>query len=483
MKLRLYPILIILSAWWVASCLNACKTADEFTTKPVDLSFRVEDFTTDTVFFDTVLTSSVPGIPRSFTRILVARNKGKEAIKTNVRLMGGPNSPFRMNVDGQSGTDIQDLEIRGDDSIFIFIEITVDPNNDPQSMPLIIRDSIQFLTNGNQQFVQMRAWGQDGQYFLKDTLCDAVWADKLKPYVIHDYLYVPEGCKLTIEQGVRVYLAPGSWIFVEGELEINGTADEPVMMEGDRLETTYNETPGQYGGIWLSYPTANNTIDHLVMKNGTYGVVCDSIPGPGESVNLTIRKSELRNMAEAALVGRSSVINAENCVLVNNVGQSFRGLLGGTYDFRHCTFAAYSAITYGARQSPVFYATNRERDAFGVILRTFDIRLSIANSIIYGSMTEEVGLDLEGPRATLGFFNNIIRTTDGRTFFNDAVGENNIMDVEMSDSLFIDYRYNNYHLSNGSKAIDIGATLNPAITTDFDDKTRDSKPDAGAFEF
>ena len=71
---------------------------------------------------------------------------------------------FRLNVDGLPGRSFGDVEIGADDSIFIFVEVTVDPNN--QNTPLVVTDSILFETNGNLQDIDLVAWGQDA-YFHK----------------------------------------------------------------------------------------------------------------------------------------------------------------------------------------------------------------------------------------------------------------------------------------------------------------------------
>lgn len=461
---------------------NACRDRDDFYTGQVKLNFKVENKYTDTVFFDTVFTSPGPGIPRSFNRQMIVKNPTDQTIRTDIRLAGGEFSPFRVNVDGIPGVNFQDIEIYGGDSIFVFLEITADPNNDPESNPLIIRDSLVFNTNGSTQNVQLRAWGQDGQYFLKDTLCDLVWADQMKPYVVHDYIYVPEGCKLTIEEGVHVYMSPQAWIFVEGEIEIKGTASNPVYFEGDRLETRYDQAPGQWGGIWLSYPSTNNKITHLRAKNGIYGVVCDSVSSISGISNVIIKNCEFMNMFEAGVVGRGSDIYAENSVFVNNGEQGFRGLQGGKYDFRHCTFAAYSGITFN-RRNPTFYATNRERDDFGFILRTFDIELSVRNSIIFGSLEDEAGFDIDGSRSAIGFYNNVIRTKDDGSFFNTTAGSGNVLNATSTSPMFRNYKSNDYHLDSNSRAIDVGVILVPPVPLDIEGNARDAQPDAGAYEY
>ena len=92
------------------------------------------------------------------------------------------------------GKSFTDVEIGAEDSLFIFVEVTIDPNN--QNTPLIVTDSILFETNGNLQDIDLVAWGQDAHYYrnLPEVHsvflnCNDVWNND-KPYVIYGYALV-----------------------------------------------------------------------------------------------------------------------------------------------------------------------------------------------------------------------------------------------------------------------------------------------------
>jgi hypothetical protein len=107
-------------------------TKDDFTT---DASARLA-FSDDTILFDTVFTTV-----GSSTEYLIIYNNNDEAVKiSSIRIAGGNSSNFRLNIDGIPGKSFTDIEIDAHDSIWVFAEVTVDPNN--QSNPLIIADSI-----------------------------------------------------------------------------------------------------------------------------------------------------------------------------------------------------------------------------------------------------------------------------------------------------------------------------------------------------
>lgn len=449
----------------------------EFGCKKDLLSTNQKDkllFRNDTVFFDTVFTKNNQGQPRSVNKQVVVVNPNSNDIETDIRL-NNPNGYFKLNADGVPGREFNNVRIRAGDSIFLFIELYIDQNNDPSARPLIVRDSISFFTNTNEQNIQLVAWGQDANYFRNDTLaCNTVWDNIDKPYVVYGYAYVPKGCNLTIKKGVKVNFAPYSWLYVEGTLKIEGTKDEKVKMEGDRLQPAFEETPGQWGGIWLAWPSVNNTITHAEIKNATVGIYCDTVSA-NTSPNVIVKYTTVRNMLYDGLAGRMSTIRAENCVFENCGRYSFIGQWGGNYQLTHCTFATYN-LNF-SRRDPTFVFSNRQRDELGRILKTFDFAGSITNSIIYGSQLSELGFDLDQSRVSnLYIGGNLIRTED------KSLGAAPFTNVINKDPKFVDYTKHDFNLDTLSGAKDIGEVLLPPVTKDFLEKLRDAKPDAGAYE-
>jgi hypothetical protein len=427
----------------------------------------------DTVFFDTVFTSFIPGVPMSVNKQFVVRNPYNQTVKTSINVAGGDQSFFRINVDGEVGPDIKDLEILPGDSVFVFVEVSVSPNQDPLGMPLIVRDSIFFNTNGNRQQVQLRAWGQDGHYFLRDTLCDITLDDKINPYVVYGYLYVPENCVLTIKPGVKLHFAPKSWLYVEGTLKIEGTVDEPVLFEGDRLQPNFEEIPGQWGGIWLNHLSKGNQINHAVIRNGTVGIYCDSSSVDTTLPMVLVQNTLVRNMSFDGLSAKGSYVRAENSIFDNCGRYSFLGLWGGKYDLKHCDFLTYGY--YFSRRDPTFVLNNVETDDFGNVIRTFTISFDVRNTIIYGGLNEEVGFGLVQDRVTLRNFNyNVLKTEQ------QDLAKNGLKNILNIDPLFVNYRLYDYNLDSLSSAINLG--LNVGINLDIQGNPRDSRPDPGAFE-
>ncbi len=105
----------------------SCKKDKVITSSTAKLSFSQ-----DSVLFDTVFTSI-----GSTTKLFRVHNpnNGKVTI-SSVRLARGTSSFYRLNVDGVAGKSFSNVEIAAKDSMYIFVEVTIDPNN--QNNPTLI---------------------------------------------------------------------------------------------------------------------------------------------------------------------------------------------------------------------------------------------------------------------------------------------------------------------------------------------------------
>lgn len=433
-------------------------------------------FDRDTVFFDTVFTR-IPGTkePRSRNMQLVVRNKESKTIKTSIKLASGSASAFRLNIDGIAANEVNDYEIRGGDSIFIFVECILEANN--LLNPAIVVDSILFNTQGKRQDVKLAAYGWDAYYFNDSILpCNTVWDKTDKPYVIINSVAVDKNCQLTIQKGVHVYASPNSKIFVLGTIVINGEKDKEVIFEGDRLQHAYKERPGQWGGIHLIRGSVNNIVNYAIIKNGSIGIQVDSIP-ENANPNLVVTNTIIRNMTNYGIAGQTATIVANNCLIHSCGFQSFVGFFGGDYDIRHCTFYGYSNQDNNHAE-PIFALNNFLTDGNGNVIRTFDIKYVLVNNILYGTLENEVGLSFVAskPPSNLSVFqNNLIKVKKPENY-NPA---NNLVNI---DPILKDINNRDFSLTAISPAIDAGLT-GTGVLLDITGKSRDAKPDIGAYEF
>ncbi|MFN3876582.1 MAG: hypothetical protein ACK4L7_11810, partial [Flavobacteriales bacterium] len=279
------PLLLPLA---VASALLAgCRKDRLFTDQPVRLEFSEPE-----VLFDTVFALSPP--IGTVTKRFRVRNPAAQGVRVDISLEGGSSSPFRINVDGSPGLRFQQVEIAGRDSIYVFVEATLDQSG--QNTPLIHEDNIVFLNNGSEQRVKLVAWGQDAHYYRPTNFPEGLppysiiagegetvhWAND-KPYVIYGYAAVDSLGTLVIDPGVRVHVHGGGglWIYRWGRLLANGTVQEPITFQGDRLESLYAELPGQWDRIWINDgPTgADHVLQNVLIKNALVGLQCETWPG------------------------------------------------------------------------------------------------------------------------------------------------------------------------------------------------------------
>jgi len=437
---------------------------------------------TDTLWFDTVFTKAKLGLPLSVNKQIIVKNPSKKSIRTSITLAGGTQSHFRLNVDGVPGHTFQNVEIFPEDSVFLFVEVHPDPNNNsPEFNPLIIRDSLLFNTNGNESKTMLIGWGQDAHYICRDSIeTDTTWSNTDLPIVVYGYCYVKPDVLLTIEKGMQIHFAPRSWLFVEGKVDIKGSKEEPVLMQGDRLQPDWEERAGQWGGIWISHPSYGSTIEHATIKNGTVGVYCDSTPGLDGERNVTIRKTMIRNMSFDGISGKGSTIYAENSVSTNCGRFTFLGDQGGDYTLIHNTF--YTGGKDFSRQNPTFaYLSTRRDPLTNAILQRYTLKFTFLNNIIDGINSEgEIVGDLEGTIETPSVVDyNVLRSKDNFYF---GSGSNNIQ--KDGENLFKDaFNYNlDLDSTNTPIAKDKAFLVMPTITEDHCDRVRDAKPDIGAFE-
>ncbi len=424
----------------------------------------------DTIWFDTLFTKE-PGskYPISITRIFWIKNKENATVKVDLRLAGGASSPFRINADGSSGPEIKDLEIPARDSIFVLVQCSLEANNG--TMPILVMDSLLSYVNGNEQRTYLAAYGWDAHYIHSVQLnCGEIWADKVKPYVIIDNALVPAGCTFTIKEGVKVYNSARSVLIVEGTLKIEGTDAEPVKFTGDKPGFENRFLPNQWGGIYLITGSVNNSIKYASINNATIGIRVDTLPFSG-IYNLVLENTGILFCGQASLAGITASIKATNCVFGESGSYSFLGLLGGNYDFQHCSFVGYA--NFSTRQDGHFALTNTLRDANGFIIRTEPLQCSALNCIIYGNRQEELFVDSKGSKPFVtNIKNNLIRSVD-QPFSGNTYNQ---------DPLFTSSLAHEFSLTTGSPAINAAQILAPPVTIDYLGKLRDANPDIGAYE-
>lgn len=470
-------------------------------------SFGSLEFSKDTVFLDTIFTNI-----GSATYNLKVYNRGNKAITIpEISLENGATSNYRLNVDGIPGKEFNNIDILAKDSIFVFVETTINANaiTDP-----LYTDRILFDTGTNQQDVDLVTLVQDANFIFPDRdpitrkidsltidgqattikgrfLTDAeLTITNTKPTVIYGYAAVPANKTLTIEAGAKLYFHSNSGLIIDNKasLKINGTLTEKVTFEGDRLENRFSETPGQWGTIWMRAGSKDNEIKHAQIKNAIIGILIDSI-GSTFTPTLKLQNTEIYNHSNFGILARETNIEGYN-VVIGSAGQaSLAATIGGTYNFTHSTFANF--WNNGIRQLPAvlvnnFFVYNDENGQ--EITETRDLKAAnFTNCIFDGSNNIEFLLDkVDGSQFNYIINNCLIQFNDT----DDSFAENIEMDFENNTnyqniflngfSNFRDTQNEDFIIGEESDAINRAKTS--PFSFDILGIDRTSNPDIGAYQ-
>ena len=468
----------------IALLMSACSDDDSFSSSQNNLL----TFSTDTVRLDTTF-SRVPTATRSFW----VYNRSGDGIRTSVRLQHGNQTGFRVNVDGlylgaTEGYQVNDVEIRKNDSVRVFVELT-SPENLQQEPTLVEDDLIFSLESGVQQKVNLNAYTWDAE-LLRNVVVNSDSTFRTdKPVVIYGGLTVSEGATLTLQPGTTLYFHQDAAIAVHGRLVANGTAEQNVVLRGDRIDhmfdyLPYDRVPGQWQGVHFYEESYENELNYVDLHSAYDGIVCDS--SSVERLKLTLYNSKIHNCQGAGLLAYSSVVDVYNTEISNTLGQC-AAFIGGAVMMRHCTLAQF--YPFDANRGPALHFAN-EYLGTDFPLYQFDVY----NSIITGYADDVVMSDFsETAAATFHFDHCLLRTpevTDEETrlLLTDVIYEDvkdtisgggknfRLLDT---DNLIYDFR-----LRKGSKAINAGAKLEGGYSdNDRMGMRRDDEPDMGAYEY
>ena len=493
-------------------------------------------FSKDTIYLDTVFTNI-----GSSTYTLKVYNRSNKDINIPKIQLGRTNSKYRMMIDGLTGVDedgngvgdgkiFNNVELLAKDSMYVFIETTASIA-DANSTDFLYTDDILFGSGSKQQAVNLVTLIQDAIFLypkrdaqgVKETLTlgtdtdgnpvkingfelsatdptngDELHFTKTKPYVIYGYAGVPNGDTLVIDPGAKVYFHAESGIVVQpgASLHINGGVssnpalpqENEVTFEGDRLEPLYEDVPGQWGTIWLRQGSVDNRIEHLTLKNSTVGLLVENCP-------LNIYSSQIYNSANYGILARAAGIIGDNLV-VNLAGQTaFQCNIGGSYEFKHCTF---NNNWVSSNQYSVLLS-NYEKNGDGSNTTNDLTQANFYNCIIYGSNNVELFLDDvdkdndgsvdNGVLLRNDFKNCLIKFRDfGTSLYTnhkeyDKIREGNTNgNIINTDPKFFNSNSNKLNIDNTSAAFTKGSLTYLVSLDVLGHQRTSSPPDIGAYQ-
>jgi len=467
MKKTIYSLLIsIILLHLAAGCIE-----DGFSTSPAD----APSMSVDTLHLGTVFTEECTPTHR-FT----VYNRASKSISVSSITLGGDHPEyFRINVDGFSAREFHDVEIRTDDSIFVFVEATLPANG--KNTPVNIRATVDFITNGVSSSVVLDACGRDAVRLNALTLEGDNTFTADRPYIVYDSLVVAPDATLSLAPGTELYFHDGANLTVRGTLLSQGTVEAPVNMTGDRTgnvvaDISFDIMSRQWTGIFFAPTSHGNILSHTDIRNTWQGLRIEGATDGTGATAITMLNCRLHNSAGLVFEAVHASSELLGCEFAEG-GEGLVRLQGGTHLINHCTFANYylfSAIAGPALQF-AHLAADKDDDTGGAPYT----KAHIANSIIYGLGSDISHGDLTGTGITL---HRCILKSEG------SDDDNFIECMWDTDPLYRNDRENyifDYRLSEGSPAIAAGLpeATDPRAVIDAFGHPRGATPDIGAYVY
>lgn len=432
------------------------------------------EFSADTLLFDTVFVST-----GSITEQVKIINPNDQKLHLSaVKIMGGAQSYFHLNIDGSPGPELDNIDIDAGDSLYVFVAVSINPQT--SGLPFVVQDSIQIAYNGTQHYIQLEAWGQNAHFLNNQVLTgNTAWDNKL-PYVILGSLTVDTNAQLTVPAGCKVYFHANAPMLVAGSLLVNGDHYDStrVYFQSDRLDPPYNTFPGSWPGIYFQPASSGNDLKYAVIKNASQAVVVEAPPA-GTTPKVLLEQCIIDNSYNAGILGVQGSLRANNC-LISNCGTNIELGGGGYYVFSQCTAAAYSNL-YMSHTQPVLSVADVIQQ--GNALVTGDMQASFSNCIFWGgngSVKNEVAVSKQGNGTfAVDFSHCLWKEQTAPTGITSAAILSN--QDPLFDSVNNTTLYYDFHLQAGSPAL--GAGMASGIPIDLDGNTRPAtSPDLGCFQ-
>ena len=310
--------------------------------------------------------------------------------------------------------------------------------------------------------------GQDAHILNNAILRQNTFWEGTKPYVIMVAFWSDSLATLVIEEGVEVYMSPESALFVRGSLKILGEQDKPVIIRNIRNDEDYVDALGQWVGIYLLEGSSGNEVENLRLRNAVFGFRVGS-PDTDTIPDITLKNTIIQNMQTYGVVGFTSDIYAENCLIHSCIEGAFAGFAGGNYRLQHCTLTNEGARFF--RESPTVVFSNFILDENDALFNPEGTFIDIENCIIWGNLENEIQFLSQGNQPlVVNFTSNLLKTNlDFPT--SNIINEN---------PMFKNSNGFDFQLDTLSPAHNQGR--NSSIKQDLLYQMRDDKPDIGAYE-
>ena len=432
--------------------LVACTDDDNFSTSN---GLRLS-FSTDTVSLDTLF-SKTPSSTCSFW----VHNKNDKGIRLSSVHLGRKNQTgFRVNVDGAYldntlGSQVNNLEVRRNDSILVFVELT--SSETAKLNPELVEDDLIFtLESGVQQKVNLRAWSWDAVKYNDLIITKDSIIESDSPIIIYGGLTIQEGVTLAIRH-TTLFFHDQAGVEVYGSL-----VTDSCVMRGDRLDRMFSYLPydrvsGQWKGLHFYETSTQNRLNCTEIRNAEDAIVLDSARLDTTQVRLAMTQCVIHNAKGHGLEAVNANISLHDCQFTNTWGDCV-SIIGGIADISYCTLAQF--YPFSADRGVALRFTNYRGDTDIPLLR-----LHCEGSILTGYDEDVV---MGGIRDTIAafeyqFVKTLLRTPKVETAdsvrFSDILWEtpkDSIQGKKHFKTIDEDNLYYDFHLDSLSTAQGLG---------------------------
>lgn len=367
--------IIFATSFWLALFLFSCKQ-DDITFDAPSQELR---FSKDTVFCDTVYHQ----VRSESYAVKVYNDEDKDIMIPKIKLGRSNSSLYRINVDGKSGFEFNNVPLRKKDSLYIFVEIAPTASG----TEAIAEEQIVFTTPISQQHVTLFSVVQDAEFFVEtsspgsNTISGNVNWTNTKAKIIYGDLTLNSGATLNIEENTKVYFFKNSGMKVSSGATLNvlGDLGKEVTFRGDRSDPKYDTIPKNWNSMRFE-AGSNLNMNYAKVFGGTRGLDL-------QQATANIQNTIIHTFDEYGIYAVNANINAKNLVMNNCRIGSFGIFKGGIYNILHSTIANYWQGS--TTNTDALYATNEwvnetGQTEFGAL------NLNIANSILYTRISNAV---------------------------------------------------------------------------------------------
>jgi hypothetical protein len=400
-------------------------------------------FSSDTLRFDTIFS---PLGSTTFS-CKVYNPSDKNLLFDEVRLRSEGASPFRMNVDGRSGYSVGNVKLAKKDSLFIFLEVK-------KNETLLLTDAVVFVVNGVElaSRLEVVAYGQDAVVFDRDTSpCDGYTFTAEKPYILNGVVTVDSDATVTVAAGAKLYFDTKAGVDVNGTLKVEGTPENPCIFSFPRYnDPWYRNAVEQWRGVSIS-PTGCASVSGARITGAQCAFDVSGPQNTATGVQLTLSNSVVEIADIGVRVSFGKVV-ADNCLFARYYSNAVL-VQGGQCSFYHCTLTSKTYLSVLVTlQNYILLEKRGQRKTYDTI--PVPLEVTFVNSIIYGE--NATGISIREQKHIPADLNLTLTCCLVKPDSYDLSSSDTSGNIINQDPMFRDVAKNDFHLSEGSPAINAG---------------------------